>query len=59
MAHLSRTPIRTPPTAALAPAISAVQKRTLTVLLVSQVLSGLGLAAGVTVAGLLAGGATP
>ncbi|MGY0070226.1 MFS transporter [Streptomyces sp. QTS137] len=55
MAHLSRTPIRTPPAAALAPAISAVQKRTLTVLLVSQVLSGLGLAAGVTVAGLLAG----
>ncbi|GAA1885613.1 MFS transporter [Streptomyces durmitorensis] len=55
MAHLSRTPIRTPPTAALAPSISAVQKRTLTVLLVSQVLSGLGLAAGVTVAGLLAG----
>ncbi|MGW7079788.1 MFS transporter [Streptomyces sp. NPDC054866] len=55
MAHLSRTPIRTPPTSALAPAISAVQKRTLTVLLVSQILSGVGLAAGVTVAGLLAG----
>ncbi|KUH39061.1 MFS transporter [Streptomyces kanasensis] len=35
--------------------MSAVQKRTLTVLLVSQVLSGVGLAAGVTVAGLLAG----
>jgi MFS family permease len=32
-----------------------VQKRTLTVLLVSQILSGVGLAAGVTVAGLLAG----
>ncbi|MFD3610411.1 MFS transporter [Streptomyces atroolivaceus] len=55
MAHPPSTPARTPPTAVLAPAISAVQKRTLTVLLVSQVLSGLGLAAGVTVAGLLAG----
>ncbi|CAM5678471.1 MFS transporter OS=Streptomyces alboniger OX=132473 GN=CP975_08390 PE=4 SV=1 [Streptomyces alboniger] len=55
MAHLSRTPIRTPPATAPAPDISAVQKRTLTVLLVSQVLSGVGLAAGVTVAGLLAG----
>ncbi|GGV65966.1 putative MFS-type transporter YdeG [Streptomyces longisporoflavus] len=55
MAQPSRASIRTPPTAALAPAISAVQKRTLTVLLVSQVLSGAGLAAGVTVAGLLAG----
>lgn len=53
MAHLPLTPTRTPPTAA--PAISAVQKRTLTVLLVSQGLSGVGLAAGVTVAGLLAG----
>ncbi|WP_447041015.1 MFS transporter [Streptomyces sp. DSM 118878] len=48
-------PARTPPAAAPAPVISAVQKRTLTVLLVSQVLSGVGLAAGVTVAGLLAG----
>ncbi|MCG8971593.1 MFS transporter [Streptomyces sp. CL12-4] len=38
-----------------APAIPAVQKRTLTALLVSQILSGVGLAAGVTVAGLLAG----
>ncbi|WP_405668304.1 MFS transporter [Streptomyces sp. NBC_01166] len=57
MAHLPRTPTRTrtPPTVALAPAISAVQKRTLTVLLISQILSGVGLAAGVTVAGLLAG----
>ncbi|MFK4065517.1 MFS transporter [Streptomyces sp. NPDC029674] len=57
MAHLPRTPARTPPATASAPApaISAVQKRTLTVLLVSQVLSGVGLAAGVTVAGLLAG----
>ncbi|MEU4467478.1 MFS transporter [Streptomyces sp. NPDC024017] len=55
MAHPSRTPIRTPPSAAPAPAVSAIQKRTLTVLLVSQVLSGVGLAAGVTVAGLLAG----
>ncbi|MET9511962.1 MFS transporter [Streptomyces flavidovirens] len=55
MAHLPLTPTRTPPTTAPAPAISAVQKRTLTVLLVSQVLSGVGLAAGVTVAGLLAG----
>ncbi|MFF8652934.1 MFS transporter [Streptomyces huasconensis] len=51
MPHLTRT--RTAP--ATAPDISAVQKRTLTVLLVSQVLSGVGLAAGVTVAGLLAG----
>ncbi|MFF8639891.1 MFS transporter [Streptomyces sp. NPDC015345] len=57
MGRLSLTPTRTPPTTAPAatPAISAVQKRTLTVLLASQVLSGVGLAAGVTVAGLLAG----
>lgn len=55
MAHSPLTTARTPPTAAHSPAISAVQKRTLTVLLVSQVLSGVGLAAGVTVAGLLAG----
>ncbi|MFG3009566.1 MFS transporter [Streptomyces cinerochromogenes] len=53
MAHQPLIPTRTPPTAA--PAISAVQKRTLNVLLASQVLSGAGLAAGVTVAGLLAG----
>ncbi|MFE0723693.1 MFS transporter [Streptomyces rochei] len=46
---------RTLSTTAPAPAIPAVQKRTLTVLLVSQILSGVGLAAGVTVAGLLAG----
>ncbi|MEV0125787.1 MFS transporter [Streptomyces sp. NPDC050703] len=45
------TPLTTAPTVS----ISTVQKRTLTVLLVSQVLSGAGLAAGVTVAGLLAG----
>ncbi|MFI2780277.1 MFS transporter [Streptomyces sp. ALB3] len=51
MTHPALTP--SPPTDG--PSISAVQKRTLTVLLVSQVLSGLGLAAGVTVAGLLAG----
>ncbi|MFH8978798.1 MFS transporter [Streptomyces sp. NPDC017890] len=55
MGHPSLASTRTPPTAALAPSLSAVQKRTLTVLLVSQVLSGVGLAAGVTVAGLLAG----
>ncbi|MET9439025.1 MFS transporter [Streptomyces sp. NPDC006551] len=53
MAHLPLSPTRTPPTST--PSISAVQKRTLTVLLVSQILSGVGLAAGVTVAGLLAG----
>lgn len=53
MGHPPLTPTRTPPTAA--PAMSAAQKRTLIVLLVSQVLSGAGLAAGVTVAGLLAG----
>ncbi|MFH9418651.1 MFS transporter [Streptomyces rochei] len=52
MAHPPLTPARTTPIAA--PAVSALQKRTLTVLLVSQVLSGAGLAAGVTVAGLLA-----
>ncbi|GAA2733533.1 MFS transporter [Streptomyces nogalater] len=46
---------RTLSTTTPAPAIPAVQKRTLTVLLVSQILSGVGLAAGVTVAGLLAG----
>ncbi|MDA5146554.1 MFS transporter [Streptomyces sp. AD681] len=45
-------PARTPP--ATIPSISAAQKRTLTVLVVSQVLSGVGLAAGTTVAGLLA-----
>ncbi|MFF8277103.1 hypothetical protein ACF05T_13490 [Streptomyces lateritius] len=44
MPHLTRT--RTAPTTAPAPDMSAVQKRTLTVLLVSQVLSGVGLAAG-------------
>ncbi|WP_307710208.1 MFS transporter [Streptomyces sp. V1I6] len=55
MGHPFLASTRTPPTAALSPSISAVQKRTLTVLLVSQVLSGVGLAAGVTVAGLLAG----
>ncbi|MHC5257402.1 MFS transporter [Streptomyces sp. UC4497] len=54
MTHPHSTPIRTPPTAAPASSIAAVQKRTLTVLLVSQILSGAGLAAGVTVAGLLA-----
>ncbi|MFD3515389.1 MFS transporter [Streptomyces sp. NPDC058657] len=58
MAHLPLSPARTPPSAApstSAASIAAVQKRTLTVLLVSQILSGVGLAAGVTVAGLLAG----
>ncbi|MFJ8697430.1 MFS transporter, partial [Streptomyces roseolilacinus] len=53
MPHLTRT--RTAPATAPATDMSAVQKRTLTVLVVSQVLSGVGLAAGVTVAGLLAG----
>ncbi|WP_309031015.1 MFS transporter [Streptomyces alfalfae] len=52
MGHL---PLTSAPPTATDPAISAVQKRTLTVLLVSQILSGVGLAAGVTVAGLLAG----
>ncbi|QGZ52593.1 MFS transporter [Streptomyces sp. QHH-9511] len=55
MGHSPLASTRTPPTAALSPSISAVQKRTLIVLLVSQILSGVGLAAGVTVAGLLAG----
>ncbi|MFM9370931.1 MFS transporter [Streptomyces sp. Da 82-17] len=54
MGHPPLTPTRTPSTSAPAPSPAAVQRRTLTVLLVSQVLSGAGLAAGVTVAGLLA-----
>lgn len=53
--HPTATPTGTSPTTAPTASISAAQKRTLTVLLVSQVLSGAGLAAGVTVAGLLAG----
>ncbi|MFE8990771.1 MFS transporter [Streptomyces collinus] len=53
MAHPPLAPPCTPPTSTHS--VSTVQKRTLTVLLVSQVLSGAGLAAGVTVAGLLAG----